>query len=144
MGQLRVDACRAAAARRECDSSTPAPFTFALLCAVVAIGGAAIVSSALGLSMTLVLAITAAVAVFGACVAHRTVGSVLAGLMLLIVRPYAPGERLRLYLPGQGRVVDAELVRVGLANTTLSTGSGLVLVRNSQLLRGAPQIQPTR
>ncbi len=141
MQELRADARRAGTARRECDSSTPAPVTLAMVCAVVGITAAALVSSELGLSMTLVLAVTAAVALLGAFVAHRTVGSVLAGLMLLIVRPYAPGERLRLQLACQG-TVDAELVRIGLANTTLSTGTGLIVVPNSRLLRGAPQLQP--
>lgn len=140
MTDLRADVRRADTARRECASSTPAPITFALVCAVIGISAAALVSHALGLSMTLVLAITAAVALLGAFVAHRTVDSVLAGLLLLVVRPYAPGERLRLHLPCHG-TVDAELVRIGLANTTLSTGTGLIVVPNSRLLRGAPRVE---
>lgn len=140
MSELRAEARRAVTARRECASSTPAPVTFALVCAVVGISAAALVSSALGLSMTVVLAVTAAVTLLGAFVAHRTVGSVLAGVLLLVVRPYAPGERVRLHLPCHG-TVDAELVRIGLANTTLSTGAGLLVVPNSRLLRGAPQMQ---
>jgi small-conductance mechanosensitive channel len=141
MQDLRADARRAGSARRECVSSNPAPVILALVCAVVGIGAAIVVSSELGLSMTVVLAVTAAVALLGAFAAHRTVGSVLAGLMLLIVRPYAPGERLRFHLPCHG-IVDAELVRIGLANTTLSTGAGLIVVPNSRLLRGTPQLQP--
>jgi hypothetical protein len=57
---------------------------------------------------------------------------VFAGLVLLLVRPYAPGERLVLQLR---EPVEAELVRVGFANTTLCSRHGLITVPNSRLLR---------
>jgi small-conductance mechanosensitive channel len=138
MHELRADARRACTARRERASVTPARLTFPLLSAALVLGAVAATSSAAGLSLGLVLAITVLVAVVGACVARRTVGSVLSGATLLLVRPYSPGEQVRLYLPMHG-VIDAELVRVGLANTTLATSDGLLVVPNSRLLRGLPQ-----
>lgn len=141
MHDLRADARRTGPARREPVPPTPAPLTVPLIAAVVVISAAAVVSTGLGLSPFAVLAITLAVALAGALVAHRTVGGVLAGALLLLVRPYYPGERVRLTLPPHG-IVEAELVRIGLVNTTLCTGAGLVVVPNSRLLRGAPQVQP--
>jgi small-conductance mechanosensitive channel len=138
MQELRIDARRAMTTRRERDSTTPARLTFPLLCAVVTIGAAATLATALGLPLALILGITALVAILGAFAAHRTVGSMLAGVTLLVVRPYAPGERVRLHLPPHG-TLEAELVRVGLANTTLATPTGLLVVPNSRLLRGVPQ-----
>lgn len=137
MHALRNDARRACTARRERASVTPTRLTFPALSAVGTISAAAGVCIALDLPLALIVTSTALVALVGAFVAHRAVGSVLAGLTLLLVRPYAAGERVRLYLPSLG-VVDAELVRTGLANTTLSTGNGLVVVPNSRLLRGVP------
>jgi small-conductance mechanosensitive channel len=110
-----------------------------LLAAVVVTGAAALGSVAVGLPLALVLAVTAAVALVGAFVAQRTVLSVLAGLTLLVVRPYAPGERVRLPSPEDGSAIEAEVVRLGLANTTLATTSGLLIVPNSRLLPGVPQ-----
>jgi small-conductance mechanosensitive channel len=137
--EFRTDACRAYAAHRERVSTSPARLTRPLLAAVIGIGGAAVVSNALGYSFGAVLAITAVVTVAGAMVAHRSVSSIFAGLLLLLARPYAPGERVRLYSPRHARTIDAEIVRVGLANTTLCTGTGLLLVPNARLLRGVPQ-----
>lgn len=122
------------AADRDCPAArdrAPARVTLPVLSAVVVISATAIVASLLGLPVSAVLAVTALVAIAGACVAHRTVTNVLAGLVLLLVRPYAPGERLRLEL---AEPVEAELVRIGFANTTLATEAGLLLVPNRRLL----------
>ncbi len=73
-----------------------------------------------------------------AIVGHRLVGNVFAGLTLLLARPYNPGEQLRLYVPGLGAVLVAEIVRVGLVRSTLVAPSGLLVVPNSLLLRAAP------
>jgi small-conductance mechanosensitive channel len=135
--ELRADVRRAGAARRERASSSPARLLLPLASAVLVIGAAAVVSSALGLPPTAVLAITLGVALLGAFVAHRTVLSVLAGLTLLVVRPYAPGERVRLQA-ADGAFVEAEVIRVGLANTALATDTGVLVVPNNRLLQGAP------
>jgi small-conductance mechanosensitive channel len=103
----------------------------------VTITGTALVTLALGLSGLLVIAITLAVAIAGGIVARRTVTSVLTGVGLLLIRPYAPGERLLLRLPDA--VVEAEVVSIGLVNTTLATPDGLLVVGNTYLLRGMPR-----
>lgn len=139
MDELR-DARRACTARHERVSSSPAPLTMPLVAAVVVIGAAAVVSSVLGLALGLVLAITLGVALLGAFVAHRTVVSVLAGLILLVSRPYAPGERVLLPSPVDGAPIEAEVVRVGLANTTLATAAGLLVVPNRRLLAAGPRV----
>ena len=73
-----------------------------------------------------------------AIAARRTVGSLMAGAGLRVVRPYGPGEHVRVYVPALRSVQDAEIVRVGPANTTLMTRDGLVVVPNALMLRGAP------
>jgi small-conductance mechanosensitive channel len=85
-----------------------------------------------------VAGITLLVALVGAFVAHRSVLNVLSGVTLLVVRPFAPGERVRLPAPS-GLPIEAELVRVGLANTTLCTESGLLVVPNRRMLQGQPE-----
>jgi small-conductance mechanosensitive channel len=137
MQVIRADARRATAARREQAAASPVRLTLPVLSAVVVIGAAALISVLLGLSLLAVLGITLAAAVSGAAVAHRSLANVLAGLTLLVVRPFAPGERVRLdAVPGRPEL-EAELVRVGLANTTLCTGSGLLVVPN-RLMLGRP------
>lgn len=91
---------------------------------------------ALGLSMPLVVAVTLAVALAGAVLARRTVTSLVTGVGLLLIRPYASGERLLLHLPDA--VVEAEVIGIGLVNTTLATPDGLLVVGNTYLLRGMP------
>jgi small-conductance mechanosensitive channel len=134
--QLRHDARRVPEARRDRSAPAPARVTFPVLSAVAVITSTVVVSSILGLPLLAVLALTAVVAIAGACVAHRTVSNVLAGVLLLLVRPYGPGERLRLELP---QPVDGELVRVGFVNTTLCTQSGLLTVPNSMLVKTSRQ-----
>ena len=139
MHGMRADARRATCARREQADASPIRLTFPVLSAVVGIGAAAVISSHIGLSLTAVLGITLAVAVTGAAIAHRSVRNVLAGITLLVVRPFAPGERVRLATPAGGAPLDAEILRVGLANTTLCTGTGLLVVPNSRMLHGLPK-----
>jgi small-conductance mechanosensitive channel len=110
-----------------------------LLAAVVVIGASALVSVLIGLPLLAVLGITLGVAVLGAVVAHRPVANVLAGITLLVVRPFAPGERVRLPATDDGAPLDAEILRIGLANTTLCTGSGLLVVPNNRMLPGSPK-----
>ena len=130
------DARRAGTGRR--DRVVPAHAVAPLVAAVVVIGGAAVLASVAGLPIGAVVAISLVVAVAGAVVARRDVASMAAGLTLLVVRPYEPGERLRFHSPSHGRVIEAEVVRIGLANTTLATRTGLLVVPNARLLRGQP------
>jgi small-conductance mechanosensitive channel len=104
---------------------------FAILVAVLA-----------GLSAVAVLVIAGAV--FGAATvfAHRTVGSIFAGLTLWLIRPYAPGERLRIQSPVDGCVIDVVIVHIGLANTTLASDAGVLVVPNNRLLRNPPAPAP--
>jgi small-conductance mechanosensitive channel len=102
----------------------------------VTITGTAFVGFLLGLPPLVVLAITLGVAIAGGIVARRTVTSLVTGIGLLLIRPYAPGERLLLRLPDA--VVEAEVVRIGIVNTTLATPDGLLVVGNTYLLRGMP------
>lgn len=62
-----------------------------------------------------------------------------AGLVLLLARPYAPGEQIRIYVPCLHDVVDAEVVRIGWATTSLATATGLVTVANTRMLRASPE-----
>jgi small-conductance mechanosensitive channel len=139
MQELRGDARRATVARREQAVASPVRLTFPTLSAVVVIGSAALISVLVGLPLAAVVGITFAVAVLGAIVAHRPLHNVLAGITLLVVRPFAPGERVRLDTTLDGAPVDAEILRVGLANTTLCTGSGLLVVPNMRMLHGSPK-----
>jgi small-conductance mechanosensitive channel len=81
-----------------------------------------------------------AVALIGtAALAHRTVRSLLAGAGLALARPFSAGERVRLYVPELHGVVEAEIVRIGAANTTLATGTGILVVPNARMLRRPPE-----
>jgi len=92
-----------------------------------------------------VLGLASFVAVAGALVAHRTVASLLAGAVLLLARPFAAGDRLRLYVPELGAVAEAVLLRTGLVTSTLCTGSGVLVVPNRALLRVPPSTSgPTK
>jgi small-conductance mechanosensitive channel len=105
-------------------------FAVALIAAVTAV---------IGLPVLDVLAAALATAVLCGALAHRIVGNLFAGLVLTLIRPYAPGEKLRLFSPVRGCVVEAEIVRIGAANTTLATTRELIVVPNNTLLRSTPQ-----
>ena len=109
-----------------------------MISTAVAITLAVSISVISGLTATAALAV--AVAVFGAATvfAHRTVTSMFAGLTLLLVRPYAAGERVRIQSPTDGCPLDAVIVHIGLANTTLASDAGVLVVPNNRLLRNPP------
>lgn len=134
----RVDRIRVAARPfgGERAAACPVQLLVPLTTAAVTITATALVTLALGLPALLVIAITLAVAIAGGFVARRTVTSLFVGVGLLLVRPYEPGERLLLHLPDA--VVEAEVVRIGIVNTTLATPDGLLVVGNTYLLRGMP------
>jgi small-conductance mechanosensitive channel len=126
--------------------ATPVRVALPVIATVASTALAAVVSELAGLSGS--AALVAAGAVFGAATvfAHRTVTSTLAGIMLLLIRPYSAGERIRLQSPIDGCLVDAVVVHVGVANTTLVSETGLLVVPNNRLLRNpaapAPAEQP--
>ncbi|HKC29569.1 MAG TPA: mechanosensitive ion channel domain-containing protein [Jatrophihabitans sp.] len=93
-------------------------------------------SVAAGMPIGEIAAIGAAVTVLVAVIAHRTVRSLSAGIALLLIRPYAPGERLR--LQADQHTVDAEVLHIGLANSTLATEDGTLVIPNHLLLSGVP------
>jgi small-conductance mechanosensitive channel len=97
-----------------------------------------VVTTSAGWSATAVLLACALVAVVGGVLAHRAVGRLVSGSMLAVARPFAPGDRLRLYVPELGRVAEAELVRVGPLTATLCTDSGVLVVPTGDLLRLPP------
>lgn len=129
---------RAVPVRRPQPSSTPARVRTLVLATLV---DALVIAAAItaGLSPLVVVAVAAATVLVVALATQHSLRSALAGLTLMLVRPYGPGELLRLYLPEVRHTVDAELVRVGLVNTTLATHGGLLVVPNTLLLRHPPQ-----
>jgi small-conductance mechanosensitive channel len=135
---LRAGARRARPARPERVFASPVQLKRPLLAALLTITLTAIATSLAGLSIDLVLAITAAVALAGAIVAHRTVGGLVAGVGLLLIRPYSVGERLRITSPADCTGIEVEVIRLGLVNTTLATPDGVLVVPNTQLMRGLP------
>ena len=117
---------------RSAHAPVVAPLALSGLVQVATIGTAV----ALGLSWFVVLAIAVGMAALTTVVLRRTIGSLLAGAGLLVAQPYEPGEQVRVFVPALGSVQDAEIVRVGPVNTTLMTGTGIVLVPNVDMLRG--------
>lgn len=144
MNDLRADARRARVARREQAFASPVQLKRPLLAALFTIAVTAVATSVAGLSFYLVLASTVAVTIAGAIVAHRTVGSLVAGVGLLVIRPYAAGERLRITSPADGSVLEVEVIRLGLVNTTLGTPDGVLVVPNTHLMRGLPPAPEAR
>ena len=94
-----------------------------------------------GTAVAVLLAAAATLAV-ATVIARRTVASTLAGITLLLVRPYAEGERVRIQSPVDGSVFEAVIVHIGIANTTLAADSGLLVVPNHRLLRNPPTPAP--
>jgi small-conductance mechanosensitive channel len=137
--ELRGDARRARSARRERVSASPARVAVPLLVAGVLVPTATLSAAVSGLSALEVIAVALAATLVGAAIAHRALASLFAGLVLAFVRPYSPGERLRIFSPEHGCIVEATLVQIGAANTTLATDTGLLVVANNRLLKDAPQ-----
>lgn len=136
---LRDDVCRARTTRRARASSGPAHFTGPAVTTFAAAVLAAVVLVVAGRPAGVVGGTVAAIAIIGAVAAHRTTASLFAGVALLLVRPFGPGEPVRLYSSEQRGFVEGVIVRVGLINTTLATDSGLLVVANRQLLRRPPE-----
>lgn len=65
--------------------------------------------------------------------AQQALGSLFAGLVLLIARPYVPGQRIRV-VGGSVGAQEGVVVSVGLVYTTLATDDGPLNIPNSALL----------
>jgi hypothetical protein len=126
-------AVRARRDRRARLAATPAHVVVPTLIAAAAIVAAVLVAHWLGASAIATIVAALVTWVVASIVAHRTVSSVAAGATLRLAAVYTPGERVRIDLPQYG-LIDAEIVHVGLANTTLLAGEKLVVVANNRLL----------
>lgn len=135
MTSMRADARRALGVRRERASVTPAPVAAPILTTLAVLAAGVLVLLLLGFGLPTVLGAVVAIALIGAIAAYRTTLSLVAGLTLYLVRPYLPGERIRLHAPEHGGTIDAEIVRIGLWNTTLCTTDGLLVVANARMLQ---------
>jgi hypothetical protein len=62
----------------------------------------------------------------------------LAGVTLLVVRPYSEGERVRIAWSAENGYLEAVIVHIGIANTTLAANSGVLVIPNDRLLRNPP------
>ena len=109
-----------------------------LLLAPLTVSLAAIAATLSGLPAFGVLLVALAVAVIGGLVAHRAAGRLVTGAVLVVARPFAPGDRVRVYVAELGRLADAELLRIGPLTTTLCTDSGVLVVPTGDLLRTPP------
>jgi small-conductance mechanosensitive channel len=118
--------------------ASPVPVKVPVLATVAAVLLSIAVSVGFGLSVSAVLIVAAVVFVVSTVLARRTVSSTLAGVALLVVRPYAAGERVLLHSPVDGCLIEAVVVHVGIANTTLAADTGVLVVPNRRLLRTPP------
>lgn len=138
--ELRDDTKQARGKRRERAAAMPA-HVMAPLCIVLAVAFAgSAVAHWMGLGDLGVATIAMCLVGLGALAAHRTISSLAAGAGIRLAQPYLVGERVRAYVPSLGRTVDAEVVRVGAANTTLlirddAGTESLVVVPNSRMIR---------
>jgi hypothetical protein len=122
--------------------ATPVRVAAPMVASAVAIALAVAVSVLVGLTLPEVLIAAGAVLAAATFFARRTVASMFAGVTLLVVRPYAAGERVRIQSPLDGCPMDVVIVHIGLANTTLASDSGVLVVPNHRLLRNPPSVAP--
>lgn len=134
----RADARRAGAARSERHFATPVPVLGPVVATLFAVLVTVAAMSLFGRPLDEVLTVAAGVLVVCSLVAHRTVSSTFAGLALLLIRPYAAGEKVRIQPPSEPDPIDAVVVHIGIGNTTLAADSGVLVVPNDRLLRNPP------
>ena len=132
MKDLRAYARPAAVAGRR---AVPVRLLASLALTLVFVVGCAAVTVALGFPLLVTLAVALLAAASAGFAAHRTVGSVLAGITLLLARPYTNGDQVRVWSTDFDEVIEVEVVQVGLLHTTLADDRGLHVVANRELLR---------
>jgi small conductance mechanosensitive channel len=121
--------------------------TAGFLIRLLTLGATVIVALALSGLRTETLAVGGAVAaVVVGLAAQQTLGNLIAGLMLLSVRPFSVGDRVRLQGGHLAGVVEGRVAVLGLLHTTLAVGEDRVLVPNSTVLGSAiiPLREPAR
>jgi small conductance mechanosensitive channel len=69
--------------------------------------------------------------------AQQTLGNVIAGIVLIGVRPFKVGDRVRLQAGGLAGQVEGVVSSLGLLYTTLAKGGDLVMVPNNVVLSAA-------
>ena len=69
--------------------------------------------------------------------AQQALGNLFAGLVLLLSRPYTPGERIRVRSGSLGGTLDGTVTSVDLTYTTMVTSEGVLNIPNSALLGAA-------
>jgi small conductance mechanosensitive channel len=69
--------------------------------------------------------------------AQQTLGNVIAGIVLIGVRPFKVGDRVRLQAGGLAGQVEGVVSSLGLLYTTLAQGGDLVMVPNNVVLAAA-------
>lgn len=69
--------------------------------------------------------------------AQQALGNVFAGIVLLIARPYVPGQRVRVVSGALGGLNEGVVTSIGLVYTTLATDEGPLNIPNSGLLAAA-------
>jgi small-conductance mechanosensitive channel len=69
--------------------------------------------------------------------AQQTLGNLIAGLVLISVRPFKVGDRVRLQAGGLAGQVEGVVASLGLLYTTLAQGQDSIMVPNSVVLSAA-------
>ena len=69
--------------------------------------------------------------------AQQVLGNLFAGLVLLFARPYAPGQRIRVYSGALGGPHEGLVTSVGLLYTTVQSTDGDINIPNSGMLASA-------
>ena len=69
--------------------------------------------------------------------AQQTLGNLIAGLVLISVRPFKVGDRVRLQAGGLAGQVEGVISSLGLLYTTLAQGQDSIMVPNNVVLSAA-------
>ncbi|HEX3334977.1 MAG TPA: hypothetical protein VHS54_00865 [Jatrophihabitans sp.] len=139
MNKLRAGRRSVRAVHRSRVSPAPVSVAGPTLAVTALVVVSTLLARMLGLSGPDVAAVAVAATVCGAAATRRALASLLAGVGLALVRPFSPGEIVRVYVPDLADVVDAEIVRIGIVNTTMATRAGVLVMPNARMLRAAPE-----
>lgn len=76
--------------------------------------------------------------------AQQTLGNFFAGLVLLLARPYVPGQRVKVRTGAMGGPFEGVILSAGLIYTSIDTDEGVISMPNSGLLAAAigPAAEP--